>query len=550
MIRCEKQTIPPLGWWSSSGTSPNPDPSDLREAIWNIQQPVTIVHNQGTLALGEGGLSRFGDQQDPREGAFPIVGHAASVGIKNLGAPRFCEDHGIQYPYVTGAMANGIASEEIVIAVSKAGMLGFFGSAGLHVDRVSAAIGRIQSALEDRPYGFNLIHSPNEPELESALVDLYLKRGIHLVEASAYLALTLPVVRYRVAGIYRDDEGNVITPNKIIAKISRVEVATRFLSPPPEKFLNQLVESGEITAKQAEMAREIPMAQDLTAEADSGGHTDNRPSIALLPALMSLRDRLQTQYKYLNPLRVGAAGGISTPASAAAVFAMGAAYIVTGSVNQACIESGSSDHVRKLLAQAEQADVAMAPAADMFEMGVKVQVLKRGTMFAMRAGKLYDFYRRYNSLNELSTPEREMLEKQYFRASLDEIWESTKAFFRTADPTQIDRGEKDSKHKMALIFRSYLGQSSGWANTGEPTRVVDYQVWCGPAMGAFNEWVKGSFLEMQENRKVVTVGLNILYGAAVTLRVNNLKSQGVRIADEISRPVPCELAQLNKMISQ
>ncbi len=26
----------------------------------------------------------------------------------------------------------------------------------------------------------------------------------------------------------------------------------------------------------------------------------------------------------------------------------------------------------------------MAPAADMFEMGVKVQVLKRGTLFAMR----------------------------------------------------------------------------------------------------------------------------------------------------------------------
>ena len=31
------------------------------------------------------------------------------------------------------------------------------------------------------------------------------------------------------------------------------------------------------------------------------------------------------------------------------------------------------------------ADVMMAPSADMFEMGVKVQVLKTGTMFAMRA---------------------------------------------------------------------------------------------------------------------------------------------------------------------
>ena len=54
-----------------------------------------------------------------------------------------------------------------------------------------------------------------------------------------------------------------------------------------------------------------------------------------------------------------------------------------------------------MLAQARQADIAMAPAADMFEMGVKVQVLKRGTMFAMRAAKLYDLYRTYDRLEQI-----------------------------------------------------------------------------------------------------------------------------------------------------
>ena len=62
-----------------------------------------------------------------------------------------------------------------------------------------------------------------------------------------------------------------------------------------------------------------------------------------------------------SPIRVGAAGGISTPESALAAFMMGAAYIVTGSVNQACIEAGASDYSKKLLAQAEMADVIMAP---------------------------------------------------------------------------------------------------------------------------------------------------------------------------------------------
>ena len=67
---------------------------------------------------------------------------------------------------------------------------------------------------------------------------------------------------------------------------------------------------------QAALAGQIPMAQDLTAEADSGGHTDNRPAITLLPTMLELRDRhAGTISAYAVPLRVGAAGGIGTPAS-------------------------------------------------------------------------------------------------------------------------------------------------------------------------------------------------------------------------------------------
>jgi len=72
--------------------------------------------------------------------------------------------------------------------------------------------------MNNYPFGLNLINSPNNPELESAIVDLYLKRGIRLISASAYLELTLPLVYFRVKGIHRDS-------NKIIAKVSRIEVA-------------------------------------------------------------------------------------------------------------------------------------------------------------------------------------------------------------------------------------------------------------------------------------------------------------------------------------
>jgi trans-AT polyketide synthase/acyltransferase/oxidoreductase domain-containing protein len=398
------------------------------------------------------------------------------------------------------------------------------------------------------PYGFNLIHSPGEPSLERGVVDLYLRRGVRLVEASAFLDLTLPVVRYRVHGIRRDPSGNIVTPNHVIVKVSRVEVASKFLAPPPERMLQELIHQGDITPEQAVLAARIPVAQDVTAEGDSGGHTDNRPAITLVPTLIALRDRLQKQYGYDVPLRVGAAGGIATPASAAAAFAMGAAYVLTGSINQACVESGSSDAVREMLAQAEQADTIMAPAADMFEMGVKVQVLKRGTMFAMRAAKLYELYRTYPSLEAVPDAERANIEKNLFRAPLAEIWDKTRAFFLQRDPSQLARADRDAKHKMALVFRWYLGLSSRWANVGEPSRRLDYQVWCGPAMGAFNEWTKGSFLEQPRNRRVVTAAFNILYGAAVLLRLQTLRSQGLPLPPDWSRVTPLELETLQALI--
>jgi PfaD family protein len=442
-------------------------------------------------------------------------------------------------------MANGIGSVEVVEAMARAGMLGFFGAAGLSLRAIEPAIDRLARNVGELPYGFNLIHSPNEPDLEAAVVDLYLRRKVQLVEASAYLDLTLPIVRFRVHGIHRHLDGRVIAPNRVIAKVSRVEVAAKFMSPPPPPMLRALLERREITPEQADLASQIPMAQDITAEADSGGHTDNRPAITLIPTMMALRDRMQTRYGYSQPLRVGAAGGIATPASAAAAFAMGAAYILTGSINQACVEAGTSEAARLMLTQAEQADTMMAPAADMFEMGVKVQVLKRGTMFPMRATKLYELYRTYSGLEELPGSERTTLEKTVFRSPVGEIWRQTQAFFQERDPRQIERAEKDPKHKMALVFRWYLGQSSRWAKSGDPSRKIDYQIWCGPAMGAFNEWVKGSFLEKAENRRVALVAMNILYGAAVLLRVQNLRSQGIQPPTNFTSPAPMELDELS-----
>ena len=537
---------PALGRWSAGGEPPRTGEEALAAALRDLTAPFWVVRTPDGAAVARGG-TLVSSGTAPGD-ALDAVAFAPACRPEDLGDAGFRADHGLRYAYMTGAMANGIGSAEIVEAIARAGMLGSFGAAGLPLPVVEAAVGRLLASVGGLPHAFNLIHSPNEPALEEAVADLYARRGVRTVEASAYLDLTLPLVRYRLAGIHRDAEGRVVTPHRVIGKVSRVEVATRFLSPAPPALLDELVRRGDLTRDQAGLATRVPVAQDLTAEADSGGHTDNRPLVALLPTLLALRDRLAAEHDYDVPLRVGAAGGIATPDSAAAAFAMGAAYIVTGSINQACVEAGTSDAVRAMLAAAEQADVTMAPAADMFEMGVKVQVLKRGTMFAMRAAKLHDLYRTRASLDELTPAEREQLERQIFKKGLDAVWQDTVAFFRERDPRQIEKAVSDARHRMALVFRWYLGQSSYWANAGVPERRIDYQVWCGPAMGAFNEWVKGTMLEAPEARSVATVARNVLAGAALRTRAAALAAQGVRVPRSAAAWTPVSGPELDRML--
>jgi trans-AT polyketide synthase, acyltransferase and oxidoreductase domains len=509
--------------------------NDIRYTLLELEKPVWAVDDHGKIGVASGGKTC------PEAKGLNILGFVPVMSTDMLGGQGFCKTYGTRYAYYAGAMANGISSEELVIALGREGFMGSYGAGGLSPARIESAIQKIKEALPNGPYAFNLLNSPNEPALEERAVELYLKHHVQTIEASAYLAMTAPLVQYRVAGFSRTASGEVVTGNRVIAKLSRLEMAQKFLEPAPADIVKTLVEEKKITPEQAELAQRIPMADDITVEADSGGHTDNRPLVCMLPAFLALRNEIKEKHQSPQPVRIGAAGGIGTPDAALAAFILGAAYIVTGSVNQPCVESGASEHTRNLLAKMEMADVAMAPAGDMFEMGVKVQVLKRGTMFAMRAQKLYELYTRYNAWEEIPQAEREKLEKIIFKRDFESIWADTVKFFMERDPHQVERGNANPKDKMALVFRWYLGLSSRWSANGEKGREMDYQIWCGPSMGAFNNWVKGTYLETPQNRHVVDVARQILRGCAYLYRVRSLEAQGVIFPASLLRYIPVQV---------
>jgi len=510
------------------------DSDGIYGVLSDLDRPCYLVRTE----RGVGATTVAPNHWPNRQGT--VVAALGPLPPQRLGSARFTARHGTAYAYMTGAMADGIASEDLVIALARAGMLGSFGAAGLLPERVERALNRFQAELRGLPFAANLIHSPSEDALERGAVELYLRHRVRCVEASAFMDLTSNVVRYRVAGLRRGANGRPLAENRLIAKVSRPEVAHRFLLPPPGQIVDDLAARGLISAEQAGLARVVPMADDITVEADSGGHTDRRPLTALFGTIVRLRDTVQRERRYADPPRVGAAGGIGTPQAAAAAFALGADYVVTGSVNQSCLESGTSPAARQLLAAAGIADCEMAPAADMFELGVELQVLRKGTLFPMRAKRLYELYRGYGGIDALPPAERARLEQQVFRRPIAAVWEDVVAYFTARDPEQLTRAARDPKRKMALIFRWYLGMASRWAIAGEPDRGADYQIWCGPAMGAFNEWVRGTYLAAPENRRVADVATHLLRGAAFVTRVHQLALSGVRLPSSCAeyRPVP------------
>src|SRR5229473_318380 len=463
------------------------------------------VHVEGGLGAKRCEQTGGWNQQEPTN----------TIAAGSLGSKTFRSEYRLKYAYLAGAMYKGIASKEFVVALGRAGLMGYLGTGGMSYDEMEPSIRYIQSELSPgQSYGMNFLCQPQHPEIEERTVDLYLKYGICYIEAAAFTQMTPSLVRYRLKGLTRNSDGMIETRTRVLGKVSRPEVAMAFMGPAPEAIVRKLVASGHLTTQEAELSQSLPMADDICVEADSGGHTDGGVAYALIPMVLSLRNKAMEKYRYAKTINIGAAGGIGTPQAAAAAFIMGADFILTGSINQCTVEAGTSETVKDILEKISVQDTTYAPAGDMFEIGSKVQVVKRGLFFPARGNKLYELYQRHNSLDEIDTDTKRHIQERYFHRSFEEVWQETAAYYNRVHPERIKEIEKNPKQKMASIFKWYFVHSSRLALEGRPEQQVDYQIHCGPALGAFNQWIEGTELQNWRNRRVAEVAQRIMEGTA------------------------------------
>ncbi|MDN0200042.1 ACP S-malonyltransferase [Streptomyces sp. S.PNR 29] len=414
----------------------------------------------------------------------PATAERHEVTADGLGARSFRERYGLRRAYLAGSLYGGISGRQMLTSLAKAGLLGFLGTGGLTTAELDPHLRELTGELGlGSAFGVNLLYRHGAPEQESALVDLLLRHGVDLVEASGFPLITPALVRFRLKG------------GRIIAKVSRSDVAAEFLAPPPERLVRQLLEAGEVTDAEARTAAARPMADDLCVEADGGWLSSTADLPTLLPTVLRLRDEKALPG---HRVHVGCAGGLGTPQAVAAAFLLGAEFVLTGSVNQCSVEAATSPEVKDILQEAREYDVDTAPWGEMFELGVQARYLKRGLFFPARAARLHELWRRHASLAELDEETRSQVLDRYL----------------AGEPAPSRSLGRDPKAELAALFRGYFDRGFRLATTGDPRSRVDYLVHCGPAMGAFNQAVAGTSLQPWRARTVEAISDTLMEGAA------------------------------------
>ena len=106
----------------------------LARSVERFRETTFVVRDPATRAVGVAFDGTVGAR------GLPILAVLPPLYPEWLGDRAFNETHRVRFPYVTGAMANGIATTTVVIEMARAEMLGFFGAAGLGRERVEAAV--------------------------------------------------------------------------------------------------------------------------------------------------------------------------------------------------------------------------------------------------------------------------------------------------------------------------------------------------------------------------------------------------------------------------
>jgi trans-AT polyketide synthase/acyltransferase/oxidoreductase domain-containing protein len=103
-VEIMSQSIINIGSWSGD-SPPLFEASELASAAHRMREPAFVVQEPETGRVGVA----FGGVAAPVGSGLPLLACLPALYPEWLGDRSFLDAHGVRFPYVAGAMANGIA---------------------------------------------------------------------------------------------------------------------------------------------------------------------------------------------------------------------------------------------------------------------------------------------------------------------------------------------------------------------------------------------------------------------------------------------------------
>ncbi|MEU7423484.1 ACP S-malonyltransferase [Streptomyces sp. NPDC040750] len=447
-------------------------------------------------------------------------GRAGRLSAQRLGAGRFRERYGLTLAWVASGTGDGAVGARACRAARESGLLAFADWVALgprsSTARDGTPIPTVSGAdLEEaahQGWGVGLRAGPDADER----VDLLLAHDVRHVEADHPHGPDAALVRYRFSGARRGPGGTPVAVRHVIARVTGLEQAAAFLRPPSPALLDQLVLTGALSAAEADVARELPVASDLAVESPAGWRSDGADAYQLLPSVATLAARCPGP----EPVHVGLRGVVGTPEQAATAFALGASFLVATSLTACAPAARLAEGLKRTLARATDDDVTWAPAERHRALGVPTRVVRRGTLFPARAGLLHRLLREHRYFADVPEHRRRHIEEEILGAPVTEPGPYDGAYAReamngrTADASWSCR---DSKVRTADVFRRYLRETARRTAAGDPVRPLDHQLPCDPELTHFNRAAAETGLADRTARDSGTIAEQLLTNAAALL---------------------------------
>lgn len=437
-------------------------------------------------------------QADPKQGE-PLGGRSFRNSISYWGA-EFCQRFNVRYPCLV-ASSRHYGRDLTARALAQMNLLGSHAVYANSQSAMESQFNEINDQFSDLEYSVELKGAGYSLASFASL----LKHKINVIQVRGSCEPSLGVIYFRVKNLrmrYKDE----LTPaQSIIVHADHAHLVEPYLLPPSPGSLRILYERGYISAEEAKLAQELPIADAIVLPI---GDSD----VKLSPYG---RD-VWTRYPgHIRPL-IGVRSPLITPTGIAQNLTQGADFVYIEGLTDLFPESGASLYLREQLASAQEGDLSWSWDWSSESKPERVRVITNNLSYHKNMSDLMNLFDLGLDVSALTPNELDLLES-YLGCDWKKALSYAKHFFEKHHVSNEDHTLSE-RQSFQLLLEWYSAQAAHWAYIGRMDKQNHHLIRAHKGLTSFNNWAGSRLLNSLDQCSIGSAIEELMMGALALLR--------------------------------